>query len=73
VRHAPGQLHISNAVHAPGMKRLLSVSQLAKKWDVLLQRDKTYVIHRQSPPSATTIQATATQERGVYILDVAEQ
>jgi transposase InsO family protein len=61
------------------MKRLLyplnpySVAQLAKKSDALFQRDKAYVIHRQPPPPASTIQATATQERGLYVLHVAEQ
>jgi hypothetical protein len=40
VRHSRGQLHISKAVHAPGIKLLLSVSQLAKNSDVLFQQDK---------------------------------
>jgi hypothetical protein len=55
VRHSRGQLHISKAVHAPGMKRLLSVPQLAMGIDVIFQRGKPYVIHRQPPPTASTI------------------
>jgi GAG-pre-integrase domain len=70
IRHAKGQLQLRNAIHAPEMRNLLSVSDLAENHDVLFQKSHAYVLIKALSPLPDRVLASATQRKGLYELDV---
>jgi hypothetical protein len=70
IRHSMGQLRLRKAIHAPDMRNLLSVSDLADNHDVLFQTSHAYVLTKALPPLPDSVLASATQRNGLNELDV---
>jgi hypothetical protein len=70
ILHATGHKQLRNAIHAPVMRILLSVSDLADKQDVLFQKRHAYVLTKALPPLPDSVLACATHRNGLHKRDV---